>query len=74
MAFGRKLARTEEGHLALVLAEARIGDSVGLFEGRKTPLVIRPVGDLWPLVRDSYLHGIMNGEAFGESCHDIHLI
>jgi hypothetical protein len=50
MAFGRKLARMEEGHLALVLAEARIGDSAGLFEGRKIPLLIRPVGDLWPLV------------------------
>ena len=75
MAFGRKLARTEKGYLALVPAETRVGDSVGLFKGGKTPLVIRPVGDSWQLVGDSYVHGIMNGEAFNEeSCHDIHLI
>jgi hypothetical protein len=73
MAFGRKLAGTEEGYLALVLAEARIGDSVGLFKSGKTPLVIRPVGDSWQLVGDSHVHGIMNGEAFNKSCRDIHL-
>jgi hypothetical protein len=75
MAFGRKLARTEKGYLALVPAETRVGDSVGLFKGGKTPLVVRPVGDSWQLVGDSYVHGIMNGEAFNEeSCRNIHLI
>ena len=50
MAFDRKLARTEEGYLALVRAEARIDDSVGLFKSGKTPLVVRPLGDSWQLV------------------------
>jgi hypothetical protein len=54
MAFGRKLARMEERYLALVPVEARIGDSVGLFKGGETPLVIRPVGDLWQRQRRGY--------------------
>jgi hypothetical protein len=75
MAFGRKLARTEKGYLALVPAETRIGGSVSLVRGGKAPLVLRPVGDSWEVIGDCYVHGIMNGEAFNEArCRDIHLI
>src|SRR3984957_20496097 len=74
MAFGRRLARTEKGYLALVPARAKVGDSIALCKGGKTPLILRPFAASWELVGDSYVHGIMNGEAFNrEKCKEMHL-
>ena len=76
MAFGRRLARTEKGYLALVPAHAGVGDSIALCKGGKTPLVLKPsVAGSWELVGDAYVHGIMNGEAFDEDkCEEIHIV
>jgi hypothetical protein len=64
----RALARTENGYLALVPKGAQPGDSIALLKGGKIPFVVREAdgeGGL-SLVGDSYVHGIMNGEAFEE--------
>jgi Heterokaryon incompatibility protein (HET) len=75
MAFGRRLARTEKGYLALVPARAKVGDSITLCKGGKTPLILRPFEASWELVGDSYVHGIMNGEAFNqEKCKEMHIV
>lgn len=75
MAFGRRLARTEKGYLALVPARAKVGDSIALCKGGKTPLILRPFAASWKLVGDSYVHGIMAGEAFNqEKCKEMHII
>jgi len=65
---GRRIARTSKGHLALVAPETRVGDSIGLFKGGKTPLIMRPRGaEGWELVGDAYVHGIMKGEAWDDA-------
>jgi hypothetical protein len=75
MAYGRRLARTAKGYLALVPARTKVGDSIALCKGGKTPLVFRPIAASWELVGDSYVHGIMNGEAFNqEKCKEMHVI
>ena len=70
---GRRLARTQRGHLALVVAGAREGDSVGIFQGGKTPLIIRATGTgTWQILGDAYVHGIMKGEVWDElKCEEI---
>ena len=66
MAFGRKIARTGNGFIALVPAGAQSGDSVALCKGGKTPVILRPYASTWKLIGDCYVHGIMDGEAFDE--------
>jgi hypothetical protein len=58
----RRLARTENGYLALVPAEARVDDKISLLQGGKMPYVLREKGNEWELVGDCYVHGIMFGE------------
>jgi len=83
----RRLAWTEAGRLALVPRETRAGDGVALVKGGDMPLVIRPCGDdgggtdgkavgaQWTLVGDSYVHGVMYGEAWDEGrCGEIGLV
>ena len=72
---GRKLARTGKGYLALVSADAVVGDVVMLCKGSKLHLVVRRMDMKWQLVESCYVHGIMYGEAWDESqCTDTHII
>ncbi|KAH6676780.1 heterokaryon incompatibility protein-domain-containing protein [Halenospora varia] len=75
MAYGRRMARTEKGFLALVPSNAEMGDSITLCKGGQTPLVLRGQKKCWELIGDSYVHGIMNGEAFNEEscCQDTYI-
>lgn len=59
-----RVARTESGHLALVAHGAEVGDKIALLRGGRCPFVVRPSGSQWKLVGDSYVHGIMDGEAW----------
>ncbi|KAI8948707.1 hypothetical protein F4801DRAFT_555868, partial [Xylaria longipes] len=69
-AYERRLARCENGYLALVPATAEEGDGIVLVEGGVVPLVLRQdssrdAGDNWcRLVGEAYVHGVMNGDAF----------
>jgi hypothetical protein len=72
----RRLGRTGRGFLCLVPAGTRVGDSVGLFEGGKCPLVFRPElsgGSYMTLVGESYVHGLMRGERWDPAaCRVMH--
>lgn len=39
------------------------GDAICVVQGCSIPLVMRPKGDHWILIGESYVHGIMDGEA-----------
>ncbi|KAL8382349.1 hypothetical protein RB595_006236 [Gaeumannomyces hyphopodioides] len=71
---GRKLFLTEKGYLGLGAANVWAGDSVCILPGARVPVILRqmvdegrPVnteyGPAYKLVGDSYIHGIMDGEA-----------
>jgi hypothetical protein len=62
----RRIFRTKKGYIGLAPEFAQEGDRIGLFKGGAVPLVMRPDGGRWKLVGDSYVHGIMTGEAFKE--------
>lgn len=65
----RRMVRTKQGYIALVPKATRTGDWIGVFKGGKMPLVVRRDGENWILVGESYVHGLMNGEAWNaEKC------
>ena len=65
---GRRLFATTKGYIGTGLAELEIGDHVYILAGGPRPYVLRPVEDAerpctFQLVGDSYVHGLMDGEA-----------
>jgi hypothetical protein len=62
--FGYKLAKTKKGYLALVPGTARVNDEIALLCGGRTPYVIRREGIYWQFIGETYVHGIMYGEAW----------
>ena len=75
--FQRHFCSTKKGCTGLVPNASLQGDLVALFLGAAVPFVIRPIGvELFVLVGECYIHGIMNGEALQEEdvqIRDIHL-
>ena len=59
---GRKLATTETGYLGLVPAEAQLADVIAVIYGCNFPVVLRPCGDAYLVVGESYVPGMMKGE------------
>ena len=66
-AYNRRFARTSKGCFCLVPAATKKGDLVGVFCGASVPLVLSEYGEEWQLVGESYVHGIMHGEAYDEN-------
>lgn len=63
----RRMIRTKKGYFALAPRFTKPGDWIGVFKGGKLPLIIRKDGEQYVLVGESYVHGIMKGEAWDES-------
>lgn len=71
--FARRLAVTEQGHLALVQFGVDVGDLVCVFLGARTPFVVRDLlgdGRILSLLCESYVHGFMDGEGLGMGCEE----
>ncbi|KAF1996530.1 HET-domain-containing protein [Amniculicola lignicola CBS 123094] len=70
----RRFAVTERGYFALVPRGAKAGDAVCVFEGGYVPFIVRLTGSGsdYELVGESYVHGIMQGQAMSMS--DISLV
>jgi hypothetical protein len=68
---GRRLFLTSDpiGLMGLAPEEAEAGDVIAVLYGANVPFIIRKAGQTengetcWKLVGDSYVHGIMDGEA-----------
>lgn len=68
----RRMVRTKEGYIALVPRETRKGDWIAICKGGNLPLVVRRDGEQWMLLGETYVHGVMNGEAWDErKCKDM---
>jgi hypothetical protein len=63
---GRRACCTSSGHVGLLPAMTERYDIIAIVLGAQTPFVLRPVGrNMFKLVGQCYVHGIMNGEALG---------
>ncbi len=60
---GRRLFRTQKGYVGLGPKDIRNGDIVSVLLGGQVPFILRKLEDTYILIGESYIHGIMNGEA-----------
>lgn len=61
----KRLVTTRKGFIGAAPLSVRPGDEVFLLSGGKVPFILRPKEPgVWKLVGESYIHGIMHGEAF----------
>ena len=61
---GNAIFKTREGYLANVTQQAKMGDTIAIVNGCRTPLILRRRdSDGYILIGDCYVHGIMYGEA-----------
>ncbi|KAI1331576.1 HET-domain-containing protein [Xylariaceae sp. FL0255] len=64
----RRFFMTEKGYMGLGPRETKPGDHVLILQGHCTPILARGTEkNNWKVVGDTYVHGIMEGEAFEES-------
>ena len=59
----RKLFFTKGGYIGLAPMAMEKGDRICVLLGCNVPLIIRPQEDHYLIVGDTYVYGIMNGEA-----------
>jgi hypothetical protein len=62
----RALFVTMKGYIGLAAWNARVGDSVCVLKGGRTPFLLRsmPLVGEWTLIVETYVYGIMASEAF----------
>jgi len=60
---GRVFFTTTNNYMGLAPVGSMPGDAICVVQGCSIPLVMRPKGDHWILIGESYVHGIMDGEA-----------
>ena len=68
--FNREFFIAEHGptsYMGITLGVPRAGDCVCVLLGGDTPFVMRPKGDDWEFLAESYVHGIMDGEAMSKT-------
>ena len=72
---GRRMMRTDTGHIGLAPVHTTALDKVALLNGASVPVILRPHQDSWELVGEAYVHGIMFGEAWDSSkCKEIRIL
>jgi hypothetical protein len=79
---GRKYIMTKSGYIGVAPETCKVGDVIAIFDGAKTPFVLRlakkpgslerirnlgsevreSVGELWEIIGECYLYGLMNNE------------
>lgn len=62
----RRMGKTASGLVGFFPGGARQGDSVALLKGGRVAFILRrcPGREIWELVGEAYVHGIMEGEAW----------
>ncbi|KAF2448284.1 hypothetical protein P171DRAFT_428386, partial [Karstenula rhodostoma CBS 690.94] len=67
----RAFAITKNGHFCLVPRGTRVNDAIVVLQGGHIPFVIRSQDDAakkgFELIGETYVHGIMKGEAFNNN-------
>lgn len=62
-ALGRRFFISGNSYFGLAPPEAQIGDQVAVLFGANTPFILRQKGSKFQMVGESYVHGLMDGEA-----------
>ncbi|KAL8837301.1 MAG: hypothetical protein Q9170_002558 [Blastenia crenularia] len=67
MANGRRFCLTHSGRIGWIPGAARPGDVVTIFRGSAVPVLLRPHNGSYLVIGQCYIHGIMDGEAVGDT-------
>jgi hypothetical protein len=59
----RVFFETENGYIGLGPLILEPNDQIWILLGGRIPMVLRPTGNMYQVVRACYVHGYMNGEA-----------
>jgi hypothetical protein len=72
---GRRFCVTEKGFMAMVPPGTREGDLLVVLYGLNTPFVVRGVegSERVRIVGEAYVHGMMDGEAFGQLVGEVRM-
>ena len=62
--YGRTFCLFDDGRAGWVPDTAKIGDQVAIFLGAEVPILLRPQGDAYLVVGETYVHEMMDGQAF----------
>ncbi|GLA76942.1 hypothetical protein AtubIFM55763_008820 [Aspergillus tubingensis] len=62
----RRMMISSKGYIGLVPAKAQEGDHICVLYGCSVPVILRKKGDHYVLIGESYVHGIMDGEALSQ--------
>ena len=68
---GRQFFRTQKGYMGLGPKDIKNGDIVSVLLGGQVPFILRKLDDTYTLIGESYVHGIMNGEALDDADFEI---
>lgn len=67
-ACGRRFFTTSKGYMGLSQSGIRIGHTIAILHGGKTPYVLQRTGSRgYRFIGESYIHGLMNGEVLSMS-------
>lgn len=69
--YRRFAVTSSKGYYILGPEALREGDAIVVLRGGRTPFVLRGTGEgRWRLLGECYVHGIMNGEGFGDEARE----
>ena len=68
---GRRFFKTQEGYMGLGPKDIRNGGIVSVLLSGQVPFILRKLEDAYMLIGESYVHGIMNGEALDDADFEI---
>jgi len=69
--YNRSFVITSNGQMGIGPSGARVGDTVAIIPGSGVPYVLRYQGSSWIFIGESYIHGLMNGEAIKSHRHGV---
>jgi hypothetical protein len=61
--YNRSFVITSNGQMGIGPSGTRVGDTVAIVPGSGVPYILRYQGSSWMLIGESYIHGLMDGEA-----------
>ncbi|KAI1119469.1 heterokaryon incompatibility protein-domain-containing protein [Nemania sp. NC0429] len=75
VAWGKRFAIFDSGHIGIVPEQARVGDVVAVLLGCTMPLLLRRnQGSVCSVLGECYVHGAMDGEVLQESAQEMLLL
>ena len=61
--FDRAFVTSSQGRMGIAPSNTQVGDTILIIPGGGVPYIARPLGQYWSFVGESYIDGLMEGQA-----------